>query len=112
MPFTRRSAKMFGEVVICQFPFSSGVGSKVRPALVLFDLQWDAIICRITSVPHFGPLDISINDWQATGLLKPSVARLDRILTAEKTIFMRRLGVLAANDLETVRVTWNRHMML
>jgi mRNA interferase MazF len=103
---------MFGEVIICQFPFSSGTSSKIRPALVLFDFQWDAIICRVTSVPHFGPLDVAINDWQAAGLLKPSVARLDRIITAEKTIFMRRLGVLASKDLEAVRIAWNQHMKL
>lgn len=30
---------MFGEVIICQFPFTSGTGSKIRPALVLFDLS-------------------------------------------------------------------------
>jgi hypothetical protein len=40
---------MFGEVVICQFPFTFGATSKIRPALVLFDLPQDAIICRITS---------------------------------------------------------------
>ena len=33
---------MFGEVFICQFPFTSGTASKIRPALVLFDLQQDA----------------------------------------------------------------------
>jgi hypothetical protein len=48
---------MFGEVFICQFPFTSGATSKTRPALVLFDLPQDAIICRITSVLHAGPLD-------------------------------------------------------
>lgn len=32
---------MFGEVFICQFLFTSGTGSKIRPALVLFDLQQD-----------------------------------------------------------------------
>jgi hypothetical protein len=40
---------MFGEILICQFPFTSGVVSKVRPALVLFDLQQDVLICRVTS---------------------------------------------------------------
>ena len=48
---------MFGEVFICQFPFTSGTGSKIRPALVLFDLQQDAVICRVTSVSRTGTLD-------------------------------------------------------
>lgn len=103
---------MFGEVYICQFPFTSGAASKTRPALVLFDLRHDAIICRITSVPHGGVLDIAITDWLQAGLLKPSVARLDRIVTAERTVFMRRLGVLSSKDLAAVQSAWNRHMKL
>jgi mRNA interferase MazF len=103
---------MFGEVFICQFPFTSGAGSKVRPALLLFDLQQDAIICRVTSVSRTGPLDVSLKDWQHAGLLRPSVARLDRIVTAEKTVLIRRLGILSAADLNIVRNTWNQCMRL
>ena len=103
---------MFGEVYLCQFPFTSGASGKIRPALVLFDLRLDAIICRITSVQRSGPLDVTLVDWKAAGLLKPSVARLDRIVTAEKAIFVRRLGVLSAPDLQVVRDTWNQRMKL
>jgi mRNA interferase MazF len=103
---------MFGEVFICLFPFTSGAAGKVRPALVLFDLAQDAIICRVTSVLRTGPLDVTLNDWQAAGLLKPSVACLDRIVTAEKTVFLRRLGVLSAADMQAVRNTWNQRMRL
>ena|SRR5712692_5819377 len=94
---------MFGEVFLCQFPFTSGEGSKIRPALVLFDLQHDVIICRVTSILHHGPFDVRLNDWSSAGLLKPSVARIDRIITAEKRIFLRRLGQLSASDKEDVR---------
>jgi mRNA-degrading endonuclease toxin of MazEF toxin-antitoxin module len=52
------------------------------------------------------------SDWQTAGLLRPSVARLDRIVTAEKSIFIRRLGSLSADDLKTVRDLWNQHMRL
>ena len=103
---------MFGEIFLCQFPFTSGASSKVRPALFLFDLQDDAIICRVTSVFHTGPQDVPLNDWQSAGLLKPSVARLARIVTAEKAVFIRRLGVLSAADLELVRNRWNQKMRL
>ena len=78
---------MFGEKYLCQFPFTSGAPGKTRPALVLFDLNEDAIICRVTSASGRGLLDVALGDWQAAGLLKPSVARLDRIVTAEKDIF-------------------------
>ena len=103
---------MFGEVFLCRFPFTSGAISKVRPALVLFDLQNDAIICRVTSVLHRSPFHVALNDWRSAGLLKPSIARLDRLVTAEKTVFLRRLGVLSAADLNAVRNTWNQNLRL
>ncbi|MBI4515793.1 MAG: type II toxin-antitoxin system PemK/MazF family toxin [Deltaproteobacteria bacterium] len=103
---------MFGEVYICQFPFTSGTVSKARPALVLFDLQHDALICRVTSAPRSGPLDVPLADWAQAGLAKPSVARLDRLVTAEKTVLKRRLGRLTAADEASVRTTWNQHMRL
>ncbi|MBA3570801.1 MAG: type II toxin-antitoxin system PemK/MazF family toxin [Pyrinomonadaceae bacterium] len=53
---------MFGEIFICQFPFTSGTASKPRPVLVLFDLQEDVVICRITSVIRSGLLDIKLAD--------------------------------------------------
>lgn len=112
MPFTTRCADMFGEVFICEFPFTSGVKSKIRPALVLFDLQHDAIICRVTSVLHSDLLDVRLADWRQTGLLKPSVARLGRLVTAEKSIFVRRLGTLSTAGLQAVRKAWNQHMKL
>jgi mRNA interferase MazF len=103
---------MFGDIFICQFPFTSGVASKIRPALVLFDLEQDVIICRVTSAPHTGPSDVTLSDWRAAGLLKPSVARRDRIVTAERTVFVRRLGVLSPTDSQAVRSTWNQRMRL
>src|SRR4051794_40413699 len=90
--FTIPYADMFGDIFICQFPFTSGRASKIRPALVLFDLDEDVIICRITGAPCSGPLDVLLSDWRVAGLLKPSNARLDRIVTAEKTVLVRCLG--------------------
>jgi mRNA interferase MazF len=89
---------MFGDIFISQFPFTSGTMSKVRPVLVLFDLGQDVIVCRVTSVPHGGPLDVVLSGWQAAGLLKPSVARLDRLVTAEKSVLLRRLGCLTSSQ--------------
>ena len=103
---------MFGQIFICHFPFTSGTVSKPRPALVLFDLQQDVLVCRVTSVLRRGPLDVLLNDWAQAGLAKPSVARLDRLVTVEKTILGQRLGVLTAADQSAIRITWNQHMQL
>jgi len=103
---------MFGEIFLCEFPLTSGVQGKVRPALLLFDLGPDALVARVTSVPRGGLLDVPLKEWQVAGLLKPSVARLDRLVTAERSIFLRRLGVLSSRDADAVRECWNKHMRL
>ncbi len=109
---TSHCAKVFGDIFISQFPFTSGTMSKVRPVLVLFDLGQDVIVCRVTSAPHGGQRDVVLSEWQAAGLLKPSVARLDRLVTAEKSVLLRRLGCLTSTDSAAVRAAWNRRMRL
>ena len=102
----------FGEIYICRFPFTSGAASKARPALVLFDLGQDVLICRITSAASSTPLDITIADWSSAGLAKPSIARLDRLVTAEKSLLHVRLGELSPSDKSIIQAAWNAHMTL
>ena len=52
---------MFGEIFICQFPFTSGAASKIRPALVLFDL----IVERDVNAALADKLDELINPLSA-----------------------------------------------
>jgi mRNA-degrading endonuclease toxin of MazEF toxin-antitoxin module len=87
---------VFGEIFICRFPFTSGAFSKPRPVLILLDLQQDVLICRITSARPSGALDAVISDWREAGLAKLSIARLDRLVTAEKTILGRKIGKLSS----------------
>ncbi len=103
---------MFGEIVLCRFPFTSGTQFKVRPALILFDLSADAIICRVTSSLPSGPLDFIVQDWKAAGLLQASTIRLGHLITAEKSVFMRTLGNLTQHDSKMIRELWNRRMVL
>jgi mRNA-degrading endonuclease toxin of MazEF toxin-antitoxin module len=93
-------------------PVTSGASAKTRPALVLFDLPRDVVICRVTSVARAGPADVTVADWRAAGLLVPSVASLDRLPTVERAVVLRQLGVLTPSDLAAVRSLWNSHMRL
>jgi hypothetical protein len=58
------------------------------------------------------PDDVMVTDWQAAGLLVPSEASLDRLLTVKRAVVLRQLGVLTPTDLNLVRSTWSRHMRL
>ena len=102
----------FGDVYICLFPFTSGHRSKPRPVLVLRDLDPDCLICRITSVPHEGFLDLRVEHWPEAGLEKPSTIRLSRLVTIEKSLLKVRIGTLADEDLKLVRQTWNEQFRL
>ena len=101
-----------GEVYVCVFPFTSGQGAKARPVLVLMDLGPDCLVCRITSVPHRGFLDLPVTRWPEAGLEKPSTIRLSRLVTAEKSILKVRIGSLALEDLDQVRTLWNEKFRL
>lgn len=103
---------MLGDVVLCRFPFTSGTAAKVRPVLVLFEYSHDLMVCRITSARPFDPLDVTVINWQAAGLIQSSTARLSRIVTIERSIIIRKLGSLDPSDLATVRQAWNQHMRL
>ena len=102
----------FGEVYVCVFPFTSGQGAKARPVLVLMDLGPDCLVCRITSVPHRGFLDLPVANWQEAGLEKPSTIRLSRLVTVEKSLLRLRIGRLAREDLDRVRALWNEKFRL
>lgn len=101
-----------GEIFVCSFPFTSGQFSKTRPVLVLFDFGQDVLICRITSRIYSTPFDVQVANWQKAGLLKPSVIRLNRLVTAEKKLLVHRIGRLTPDDLQRVKTTWNRHLRL
>ena len=102
----------FGEVYVCVFPFTSGQEAKARPVLVLMDLGPDCLVCRLTSVPHRGFLDVRVTNWQEAGLEKPSTIRLSRLLTVEKPLLRLRIGSLARQDLDRVRTLWNEKFRL
>lgn len=102
----------FGEIYVCRFPFTSGTFSKPRPVLVLFNLGVDVLICRITSIFYSGHLDVELRDWSLAGLEKPSVARLNRLVTAEKSLLTKYLGRLASSDAAAVKAAWNQNMTL
>ena len=101
-----------GDVFICSAAFALGQFSKPRPVLVLLDLGQDCLLARITSMPHTDKLDVPLSQWKQAGLEKPSIVRLTRLVTAEKTLLQTRLGSLIAADLASVRNAWNQHLRL
>ena len=108
MNSSRSSSYTFGDVVLIAFPFVEDARVKKRPALVLLDTgDDDVLVARITTRLYQSPYDVKLAEWQAAGLLAPSVVRLHKLATLEKEIVERTLGKITATDSESVRKALN-----
>jgi mRNA interferase MazF len=86
------------DVVIIPFPFSDLSTSKLRPALVLANLQGnDIILCQITSfVSHEqSALPLTATDFITGSLPAISYIRPTRVFTADKQIIIRKAGQIS-----------------
>ena len=86
---------MVGDVVITPFIFTDLSEAKIRPALVIADVEMgDWVLCEITSREQSRPGDIRItqSDMQSGRLLRASWARPNRMQTIKQTRFIRTVG--------------------
>lgn len=97
---------MKGKVVLIQFPFDDLSSSKVRPAYCFTNpigSYRHVIFALITSRVGKSSLetdmrrDSSHPDFATSGLLKPSIIRLDHLITLRQSMIRRELGSLSAD---------------
>jgi mRNA interferase MazF len=90
------------EVVIVPFPFSTQLGNKRRPALVLsqraFNQHGSTVLAMITTAGHHPwPGDVQLADLKAAGLNSPCLVRL-KLFTLDNRLIVKKIGQLAAAD--------------
>lgn len=96
----------FGETVLLNFPFTDGISFKPRPALIINDFaDGDIIVCRITSKIYNSNYDVEIDDWGKSGLKLPSIIRVHKIATLEKSLVKIKLGQISSEIQEMVKNT-------
>ena len=102
-------AHSFGDVVLVPFPFTDQSGAKKRPAVIVSSSGYNAgrrdlVIMAITSQMHtpLGFGEALVADWQAAGLIKPSVLK-PVVTTIEQGLAVRTIGALSTADLRTLR---------
>jgi mRNA interferase MazF len=102
-------ALRFGDVIVVPFPFTDQTTIKRRPAVVVSSERYnrerpDLILMAITSQMRPTPTvgEVAVVQWQAAGLLKPSVIK-PLITTIEATLVIRQLGALVADDQKALR---------
>jgi mRNA interferase MazF len=103
-----------GDVVLLNYPFSSGRGAKVRPAVVVQSDKNNsrltntivAMITRTTQRAQHEPtqylLDPSTPEGNAAGVLHPSAITCENLLTVEQQLIFRKIGSLSAAAMQQV----------
>ncbi|MFW5693251.1 MAG: type II toxin-antitoxin system PemK/MazF family toxin [Thermoguttaceae bacterium] len=94
-----------GSVVLVRFPFSDLSTSKLRPAVVLADVDRDDwILCQVTSNAYADPRAVKIadSDFASGSLMRTSYARPGKLFSANTAIMQRVVGSLAAAKHEAV----------
>ena len=86
---------MYGDIVLLKFPFTDGKSLKKRPALIINDYDdGDIIVCRITSQIYDTKNDYYLDNWSEAGLKLPSVVRVHKIATLDKSLVETSMGKL------------------
>ena len=74
-----------GELWLAEIPFTSGMASKLRPVLVLWEDMADVVVAAVTKAAPRSPTDVSLHDWASEGLVVASTVRLSRLLIASSS---------------------------
>lgn len=96
------------DVILVDFGFSDGRGSKKRPALIISSDRYqkdrqEIVIAAITS--NVGRIlfgDTRLNGWKEASLLCPSLVTAI-IRTIKTTLVIKKLGVLPKEDFQSVK---------
>lgn len=105
-----------GDVLLVPFPFTNQLDSKQRPAVVISGMTYneaypDLILAPITSQLARVVDEVVLNDWQQSGLLKPSAVK-PILASFEQGLVKKHLGTLSEADLDEVRALFARILNL
>lgn len=111
LPKTASHSKTRGKVVLVPFPFEDFSTRKVRPALCLsepigiFEHVIVAFISsKISNQLEETELEIKPTEveWVQTGLIVPSVLKLQKMVSLPKNLILRELGIFPNNKMEDI----------
>jgi mRNA interferase MazF len=103
-----------GDVILVDHPFSSGVGSKVRPVLVVQRDRDNArltntIVAMITRTVHRAEqvdtqllLDVTTSEGKATGLRATSAVNCSHLFTVSEQLVRTKIGELPRSVMDQV----------
>ena len=99
----------FGDLVLVPFPFTDQSATKRRPAVIVSSSAYhrtrpDLLIMAVTSQQPsaLSVGEVQVQDWQAAGLLKPSVLK-PVLTTIDPALVLKKLGRLTSTDQTALR---------
>ncbi|XWK90777.1 MAG: type II toxin-antitoxin system PemK/MazF family toxin [Phormidium sp.] len=96
-----------GEFWVANVTFTSGIGFKKRPVLVLWLDGDDVVTAVVTSAQPRTQTDVSLNDWSESGLRVASTVRLSRLDCLEKSLLIVKIGQVSETDAQKLQEVWN-----
>ena len=103
------------ELVLLPYPFSDQAGSKVRPAIIVSNDNFnkrceDCVMVPLTTVIKDEPFSLIINqDSLDSGkLLKQSRVRIDKIFTIKKSLIMMKIGKINDKPLDKIKFEFSK----
>ena len=93
------------EIWLVDMPFEEGIGSKVRPALVIDPQNLYILVGKMTSHPPRSnyPHEYPLVDWQGAGLRCTTTLRLSKRVRLDMSSFIKKIGTLQPVDQVNVR---------
>jgi hypothetical protein len=96
----------FGDILLADVIFNDHSGSKIRPVVFLYAMSEDIVVLKITSQGTYqDPFIMTILPDEQNNLREISYVKLKYIGSHFKSLFIRNLGSLAANQKQKIRDT-------
>ena len=103
------------ELVLLPYPFTNQGGSKVRPAIIVSNDNFnkrceDCVMIPLTTIIKDEPFSLIItqDNLESGKLLKQSRIRIDKIFTIKKDIIIMKIGKVNDKTLEKIRSEINK----
>ncbi len=103
------------EVYLGHFPFLDIDENKTRPVIIASKCYGKHNVLAavpITTKNSDEPVDVKLIDWNKSGLLRPSTARVHRLITIEKIKLGALLGRLSTDDEKKIKIALRKFLEL